>query len=536
MLTRLQKIVVSLTIIFLVVGVNSLFFYNIYKQTVSTETVPTYRNLNNGGDQMVYFSLIRQSAEGKNILYNLYTNETQVGLISPLWWLIGKMVLVTNISIPIMYYICTILSGALLLGFIFKFGKNIFTKFWQRLMVLPIISLAGGMGIFFIARVLFPISGEPLTELDLFTKTISADLFFGEGFGFTSLRHSPLFILSHLALLLLFWWVAEKIDSAKWWQIVLVGLSVFLLTIVHPYDTVILAVFIMVYGAIYWFNLSKWRNWLKVIPLGLGALLAISYFFYLKSIDPSFMGWSMQNVTRTPFPVSFLAGYIWLLIPAVYGCLLAWRQKNHRLQWLSLWLLVSAVLLFFPGQTQRRFASGVYIPLGILAWYGWLNFWHNKNKYLQAGVAGVYIFLLSSTFFLLIFLNIYTFNNNKLLTTITRGESEAFKVYKNLSNENDIILSKYKTGNLLPAFISRKVYVGHGHQTVNWPEKIYFSNWFFKADGQEKLKHQQLLKRKIDYVWLGLEEKEMGITGLYDEKYFKKMYSNKDVTIYEVVK
>lgn len=536
MLTRLQKIVVSLTIIFLVIVVNNLFFYNLYKQMVSTETVPTYRNVNNGGDQMVYFSLIRQAAEGKNVLLNLYTNEEQVGLISPLWWLLGKIVKITNLSIPVAYYLATMFSGILLLWFVFKLGQKIFSKFWQQLALLPIISLAGGMGIFFIFRVLFPPNGEALTEFDLFTQTISADLFFGEGFGFSSLRHSPLFVLSQLALLLLFWWIAEKVDLAKWWQVILVGFGVFLLTLIHPYDAVILAVFIFVYGSLYWFNKNKSINWLKVVPLGMGALLAVIYFFYLKRIDPSFNGWSLQNVTRTPYPMSFLAGYIWLLIPAVYGCLLAWRQKNHRLQWLSLWFLASAFLLFFPVQTQRRFASGVYIPLGILAWYGWLNFWHNKNKHLQIGVTGVYIFLVSSTFFLLLILNIYHINNSKLLTTITRAELEAFKVFKGLSEENDIILSKYTTGNLLPAFISRKVYVGHGHQTVDWPEKIYFSNWFFKTNGQEKLKHQQLLKRKIDYIWLGVEEKESGITGLYDEQFFKKIFSNQVVTIYGVVK
>ena len=284
--------------------------------------------------------------------------------------------------------------------------KKIFHKFWQQLVVLPIVSLSGGLGIFYIGRILFPDNGLPLTETDLLSKTVSADLWLGEGFGFSSLRHSPLFILSQLALLLLCWWVAERAAKAKWWENLAVGLGVFLLTLVHPYDTVVLAIFIFIYGLVNWCNKIGWKKWFKMVPLGVGALLAVIYFFYLKTIDSSFYGWSMQNITRTPFPLSLLAGYLLLIIPASYGCLLAWREKNSRLQWLVIWLLVSALLIVVPSQVQRRFASGVYIPLAILAWYGWLCFWQNKNKYLQIIIGCAYSFLLVLTFVVLMGLNI----------------------------------------------------------------------------------------------------------------------------------
>lgn len=528
-------ILVSTLILILVLAVNFLFFYNLKENYVQPTLIPTYRNVNNGGDQMVYFSMIRQSAEGKNFLLNLFTDEEQIGLISPLWWFIGKVVAISGLSIPITYYLFTMASAFCLLVLVFYLTKEMFAFLWQRLLALVLMVFGGGLGIFYVNRLLFPAGGKALTEEDLFSKIISADLWYGEGFGFLSLRHSPLFILTQLILVLLFWWIAEKIKTTNWWQVMLLAVVVFFLTLVHPYDAVPLAGFIVVYGLIFWRDRKFLDNWFKMIPLGLATGLAVLYFYYLKTIDPSFLGWAEQNLTRTPYPFSYLAGYFWLVIPAVYGSVLAFRFKQKRWQWLVIWLVVAAFLIFIPSPTQRRFASGIYIPMALLAWHGWLYFWQKKNKIIFFCVTTAYFILASTTFFLIISLNINVINNNLQMTKITKDELVGLEYYKNISNESDILLTFYNFGNLVPAYISRKVYIGHGHQTVNWPDKKQFTDWFYKDNGQEDIKYEEIKKRNINYVWIDSSKDNYLLRELSNTKYFSLVYSNDKIKIYKVI-
>lgn len=534
MTERWQRIVAGLVIIGLVVVVNFLFFYNLKIDNAGGDFVPTYRNVNNGGDQMVYFSLIRQSVEGKNILLNLYTNEPQLGLISPLWWLLGKITAVLNLSIPLAYYLFTMLSAAALLFFVYYLTRNLFAIYWQRLVALLLVTFGGGLGIFFVGRILFPAGGKALTEDNLFSQIISADLWYGEGFGFLSLRHSPLFILTQFSLLVLFWWLAEKISKTNWWQAWLIGVGVFILTIIHPYDVVPLAGFVLVYGLLFWREKSSWQNWLKVVPLGVGGLAAVLYFFYLRFADPSFLGWSAQNVTRTPYPLSFLAGYFWLLVPAVYGSVIAFRHGNKRLQWLAVWLVVAAFLIFLPTQTQRRFGSGVYIPIAMLAWYGWIYFWKNKNTILYLFSTIIYILFSTITFVLITCMNVNVIKTSNQLVKISAAEIQALDYYKRVSGESDVLLTSYSFGNLVPAYVSRKVYIGHGHQTINWPEKMMFLVWFYKNNGMEKQKYEQLLQRKISHVWMEKTGETNFLTSFFESEMFEKIYSNDKVIIYKV--
>ncbi len=519
----------------MVLVVNFLFFYNLKESFEQTDLVPTYRNVNNGGDQMVYFSMIRQAMEGKNLLINLYTSENQVGLISPLWWLLGKITAISGLSIPLVYYIFTIISAFSLLFFVYYLSKGVFSFLWQQLLSLLLLVFGGGLGIFYINRILFPVGGRSLSEEDLFSKIISADLWYGEGFGFLSLRHSPLFILTQLTLVVLFWWLAEKIKKTNWWQVFLIAIGVFFLVLIHPYDAVPLAGFIFVYGLIYWRSRDQFDNWLKMVPLGLATALALIYFFYLKTIDISFLGWASQNVTRTPYPLSYLAGYFWLIIPAIYGSVLAFRHKQKRCQWLVIWLLIGAFLIFIPAPTQRRFASGVYIPMAILAWYGWLNFWQKRNQVLFFSVTTIYLIIASATFFLITALNINVINNNFQMTKITNAELAGLEFYKNNSDEDDVLLTAYSFGNLVPAYISRKVYIGHGHQTVNWSIKKQFTDWFYKDNGQEDVKYEQIKKRGINYIWIDLSKEDSFLKELKNTENFSLVFSNDKIKIYKVI-
>ena len=540
MLKGLPKLVIGyfkenwltiLLVVIMVLIVNSLFIYSCFTGNKDPSMVPTFRHPKEGGDQMVYFSLIRQAAEGKNLLLNLYTNESQIGLISPLWWLIGKIVAITKGSIEIIYYLITIVSSIGLLLFINHLIKPLFASGFFRQLTLYVIAFGGGLGwLYFPKIVLINIS-----KLDLLATPLPVDLWYSEGFGFHTLQHSPLFVITQALIIYLLWVVAEKYESLIWTKRILIGLLAGLLTLIHPYDAIILVAFIFVFG---FFekkqNLFNW--WLKLWPIIIACVLALSYFYFLRYFDPSFLGWSKQNITQSPHPFSYILGYGFLLVPAFFGGRLLYKENNLRGRWLLIWVFLVIFLIVFPFVTnvQRRFGSGIYIPLSILAVYGLSKWIKDMSKVWALLTICFYVTLISITAVVSIILNIKIIDLKTALTFISSSENEAMSYYKNHSNVNDVLLTTKDVGNIVPAKIAKKVYIGHGHQTVKWIEKGIFTEWFYKNIGLEESKHNELVRRGINYVWIGPSEEKFPLQGLNDGQFFSLIYSNDKVRIYRV--
>jgi hypothetical protein len=521
-----------LLIFIIVIAVNSSYFYGLYEQT-QIDGFVTQRNVKEGGDQMVYFSLMRQAAENKVLLLNLFTSEPQLGIFSPLWWTLGKIVQFSHLPVADVYYISLMASAVFLLLVVYIIIKPIFIKQQDRWLTLLFMVFAGGFGWLYYINL---IKGA-YTNADLINRIIPADIWFSEGFGFHSLRHSPLFVLSQAFLIIIFWLVAEKYKQLKKWQKIALFFLTFLLIIIHPYDALTIIVFLFCYGLIIkWRQIFKW--WLSLWPLFLAITLAACYFFWLRRADPTFNGWFEQNITLSPQPLDYILGYFWFLVPAGLGVYFAYKNKQHRLLWLCLWLLSACLLMFSPiiFNYQRRPGSGIYVPLGILAIYGLNETFKKKNNLLKYLLIILLISISSLTFLVSTVINLTIIKKQRSLTVVSFQEKQAMNYYQNHSQDNDVLLTSLLEGNLFPGLIGRKIYLGHGHQTINFVSKKVFSNWFFSIYGSEKAKHQELIKRKIDYIWLGPTEQENGLIELKEQKYFLPIFSNNKVKIYKVVK
>ena len=97
-----------------------------------------------------------------------------------------------------------------------------------------------------------------------------------------------------------------------------------------------------------------------------------------------------------------------------------------------------------------------------------------------------------------------------------------------------IVLSHAFDGNVIPARTGLRVYAGHGHQTVNWDEKLFLADWFFHANGQDTEKEQFLAANRITYVFYSSVEKNMGSFRPSQKPYLTAIYSSGGVTIFRV--
>jgi len=101
------------------------------------------------------------------------------------------------------------------------------------------------------------------------------------------------------------------------------------------------------------------------------------------------------------------------------------------------------------------------------------------------------------------------------------------------TEEESIVLSSYETGNLIPAFSIRQVYLGHEHQTAQFERKASETERFFQKNNDDG-KIAFLKENKIDYFFFGPEEKKLIQFNPDEKDYLKRVFSNNQATIYKV--
>jgi len=491
-----------------------------------------------GADKMVYFSQIEEARQGHILLRNLFTSELQKpSIISPLWLALGNLARITTLPTIFIYHLTRLILAYLFLWFLYLFLTKIFSEIKWRKIAFLVLCFGSGFGVFTI--------GNDWSENYLY-EHLGSDIWVSEGNTFLTLAHSPLFILSQLLILIIFWWVIERFETAKRKETFVMGLIAAFLGILHPYD--LLIIFSVIGG---WFLAKAFNNkqWLKnqlikAIIVCLTASIAPIYFYWLKTADLAFSGWLTQNETLSPKLFNYLLGYglIFLLyLAAIFKTI---KSNNKYLFFLSLWSIINWFLLFIPLQFQRRLANGFHLTLTVIAVIGleWLAGYLAKKKIFHfifiklLFIQIIIVFLISSTLF---FLGAETVLIlwDRYPVYMFQDHYQAMKWLKNNVKTNEVILTTPTSGNIIPAYTGRNVYIGHGHQTINWIEKkIYVNDIFFGTNNFDEQKSRWLKEQNIDYLFFGLYEKRISKFNPWEKDYLEKVYQNGNAQIYRVKK
>ncbi|HLD27919.1 MAG TPA: hypothetical protein VJB39_03640, partial [Patescibacteria group bacterium] len=105
----------------------------------------------------------------------------------------------------------------------------------------------------------------------------------------------------------------------------------------------------------------------------------------------------------------------------------------------------------------------------------------------------------------------------------------------NLTNQEPI-LSSAQTGNIIPAFTGRLVYLGHGHQTADWQQKKPLVDNFFKDNVHDEAKRAWLVEQNIAYLFYGSFEESLGDFNPRGKDYLIPLFQADNVTIYKVAR
>jgi len=179
-------------------------------------------------DSDVYFQYINQIKEGGWLIYDYFTLEgPQIGVFNIVWFLVGKFAWLFHLSAGLAYHLIRILLIPVLVISLYAFIRLFTTDILKAKLTTIFSIFAGGLGTFFFY----------LGWADIANSVAQAptDLWITEGYIFTSIFHSPNFILSWILLILTIGELLFFARTKSYKHIIIAGLLSLIWFNFHPY-------------------------------------------------------------------------------------------------------------------------------------------------------------------------------------------------------------------------------------------------------------------------------------------------------------
>ncbi len=491
--------------IFFVIAVN-LYYLAAYFQTPDGWTF-TGVNLFAAADKLIYYSMVEQGAEGIYMMKNLHTSEPQLGLFfSPHWWLIGQTGKLLGIGNIASYHLYRVLLTIAFLLVLYQLLKQLFKDPLERILGVAVVLFAGGWG-----WILALFNPGILVNGNLAYYQMPVDLYVTEAFPFSNFAQAPLFLLSHLLLILIFYLFVRWRHSFSWPRELIVGLLSFLLILIHPYDIWIIAFVLGGWTAWRFWSNRQWLPILKFLCLGIFLLAAAVYLWLTLRFEPAASGWLAQNLVYSPTLKNYLWGFGFILPLWLLGSWQVLKNYKNNVWWLLIliWSWMIWLLTYLPVSYNRRFANAWFIALALIAVLG--------PKYLLKQISNFgWRITVLAVIFLLLFLNNFISLSSQLETLkdiknddkfyIKNDWKTAFGNLKQNSSPQDIVLTNDISGSgneilslMVPAYTGRRVFIGHRHQTVDYLLKQQKVDQFWVSSAGDN-KYDWLKSQSIDWL------------------------------------
>lgn len=211
--------------------------------------------------------------------------------------------------------------------------------------------------------------------------------------------------------------------------------------------------------------------------------------------------------------------------------------RKKKLQLLFIWLITYFVLVYLPLSFQRRLVMGIFVPLGILAGTGLSNLTHFFKKYsfhkcLVCSFVIFSVLFLSFRIFFILDLSIYRLKEKSFPLYLSEDFVASFDWLKNNVQSDEVIFSSYWTGNFIPRYSGKKVFLGHWAQTIFAQEKIEIVKDFFSDKLSEEEINKLFKNHNIQYIFYSQLEEEIGKIDL--DRFGNKVFENNEVKIIKI--
>ncbi len=500
------------------------------------DSVPRGNNIYSFIDRHVYTSYIEQAREGRYLFDDLFTaKEESVPMLNLFWLGAGLFARFTRLSANAVLEILRILFIPLLLFSAYLLIVYFIKDIWQRKLSFLLASLGGGLGAVFLP-VLYIM--ELTSAPGALMRHYPIDLDNTEAFLFATSYYSAHFVFSTILFILLMLFTLLAIDKKKLAYALPAGILSFALINFHPF-TFISAFFIFLSYFIFLLWKNKNEAWFLIkYGLILGAIALPSVFYHASMFyTPWWQNQTWKSGTITPFLPSIIAGYGVILYFLFYSLQLSFNQKLEikKEKFLLVWLLSQFVLVFMPVSVQGRFLEGYWLVLVMVASYSFTLFLRKRDWIIKSKIyaAGLFIVVFGLSFVLLIILDLNYILLRGNLIYIKKDAVTAMQKIKNIASRDDLIIADVYNASVIPGIAVRRVFVGHGVETIDYDRKYKILKQFMaSSDARER---ELILKdNKIAYLFYDELWKNDWAWNPDDEKILQKIYEHGGYKIYKV--
>lgn len=444
------------------------------------------------------------------------------GLIHPFYLALGHLARSLNLNLALTYHLARFVGGVLALTLAYRFIAIFLEKVEWRRTAFLLASLGSGLG--WLLKPLFPPNIFPI------------DFWLSDFYLFFSIMAFPHFSFS-LSFMLIAWiLLLRKGKGPGKGEALGAALSGLALALIHPYMPLILDLV----PALFWSIEAVGKKsfpFRKFATLGLMLLFQapyVLYCYFLFNHNPVFSGWISQNLTLSPPFYHYLLGSGIIGLLAGLGAFapgIPFQKKAFPL----LWATIALVLAYGPWNFQRRLTEGWTLAGGVLASWGWHKVL--EPQLLKISIAGIKTFR-----FALIVLT--SLSNLVLLSLaiygIMTGYSDFFypaEVVKAVDwlgahcRPEEVTLSAYNMGNLIPARTGCSVFLGHEMETVDFVRKWNIVKAFFNHLSREE-RCAILEEHGINFVFYGPYERTLGILSPGELECVERVYEGEEVEIF----
>jgi hypothetical protein len=498
----------------------------------------------NAVDCHSYVAKMFLGQQGAWLFRNVYTPEAHPRALIFLYHIVlGKVALLTGLSLVLTYHLARLLTTPLLFMTIYVFAAYFTPWISLRRLTLLLSTFAGGFGW------LLMLLGQ-----QQWLGSLPLDLILPEGFTFLVIYALPHLALARTLMLIAFLCTLQAFAGKRVRWAVLGGLSGLGMALIVPF-------YVLVFSAVlgsYLVALSIRRRKLPWAEVGLALLTVLIpapfavYNTWLFSTQPVYREWAAQNAVRSPHPLHYAAGYALMGVLALGGLIWALRRCDERWLFPVAWVIVVPPLLYAPFNLQRRLIEGVQVPLALLASVGLARYVlpalsrsrlvHLLTRRPRYTLSGLRRLAATTVVLATVPTNVFLLTGNSLEVLAhresplfhERAEIEANDWLKAHSSPEDTVFCAFQTGNYVPARAGNRVFLGHTPETINAEEKKRIVARFFSVDPDAEWRMSVLSQYNVTYVLVGPRERALGDFRSDAVPFLRQVYDNGRYAIYRV--
>jgi len=445
-----------------------------------------------------YYAKMQQGARGDWLFHLAFTPEAHDGaFIFTFYLALGHLAALSGLPIPLVYHLARAVAGLFFLWVAYRFIARFFDHLPTRRAAFLFLGFSSGFG-----WLLAPFG------------ITTADFWVAEGFTFLSILANPHFPLAIGLMLILFLSVLDLPSPASPAPAAgterrlnlllrLLGCAALglLLAVVQPFAVPIVLVVLAVYLGLLALR-NRRRPWSGILVAGAamtGASPVMIYDLYVYRANPALAAWSAQNLTASLPPWDYALGYGLILLLAVVGVGVAVRRRRPTDLFLLAWIGSVLVLLYLPFPLQRRFITGLHVPLTLSAAIALEQvLWPRTRR--RALLTGTLLGLAAITNIFVPLVAVAGVAQGRSPLVMSHDEAAACAWLGEHTAWTDTVLAPPESGQFIPAWAGNRVVYGHPFETIDATTKEAEAAHFFSLGATAAERRAMLNRYGVRYV------------------------------------